>query len=92
MPPAGLERRWGGAPKRPEDYVDLARIRILEGDREEALSLVEEAVRRGWRFLYDRPEDPILSSLRGDPRYDRVMAVVKEDVNGMRARVVREGW
>ncbi len=31
-----LERTWGSSPKRPEDYADLARVRVLQGDREGA--------------------------------------------------------
>jgi hypothetical protein len=87
-----LRKRWGGDPKRPEDYVDLVKIRVLEGDREGALRAMDEGVRQGWRFLNDHPNDPILNSLRGDPRYDRLMAEVKADVDLMRARVEREGW
>ncbi len=87
-----LERRWRGAPKRLEDYADLARIRVLEGDRQGALQALEEAVRRGWRFYNDGINKPILESLRGEPRYERLMAEVQADVARQRARVEREGW
>lgn len=81
-----------GSPRRPEEYVDLVRLRILQADRGEALRLFEQAVEQGWRLYNDRPNDPILNSLRGDPRYDRLMAEVKEDIAQQRARVEREGW
>jgi eukaryotic-like serine/threonine-protein kinase len=88
-----LKQRWGGPePRRLEDYADLARVRVLEGDREGALQAFEESVRRGWRLHNDGINNPILESLRGDPRYDRLMAEVKADVDRMRARVEREGW
>jgi TolB-like protein/Flp pilus assembly protein TadD len=87
-----FERRWGGHPRRPEDYADLARIRVLEGDREAAIRALEAGVQRGWRILYERPNDPIFDSLRGDPRYDRLIAEVEADIARMRERVEREGW
>jgi tetratricopeptide (TPR) repeat protein len=87
-----FEQSWGGQPKRPEDFMDLARIRLLQGNREDALQLMETAVRRGWRFVYLQPNAPILGSLQGDPRYDALMAEVYADIERMRARVEREGW
>ena len=83
---------WGGQPKRPEDFMALARIRLLQGNREEALQLMETAVSRGWRFIFHEPNTPILESLRGNPRYDDLMADVHADIERMRARVEREGW
>ena len=87
-----FERSWGGQPKRPEDFMDLARIRLLQGNQEEALQLMETAVSRGWRFVYYQPNASILESLRGNPRYDDLMADVHADIERMRARVEREGW
>ena len=87
-----FEQFWGGQPKRPEDFMDLARIRLLQGNREEALQLMETAVSRGWRFVYHEPNALILQSLRGNPRYDDLMADVHADIDRMRARVEREGW
>jgi TolB-like protein/Tfp pilus assembly protein PilF len=87
-----LQPRVGGGQKRLDDYADLVRIRVLERDRAGALQAFEEAVRQGWRFYNDGTNDPILESLRGDPRYDRLMAEVRADVARMRARVEREGW
>jgi tetratricopeptide (TPR) repeat protein len=87
-----FEQFWGGQPKRPEDFVDLARIRLLQRNREEALRLLDAAVRRGWRFVHGQPNAPILESLRGHPRYDALVAEVHADIERMRARVAREGW
>jgi eukaryotic-like serine/threonine-protein kinase len=87
-----FEQFWGGQPRRPEDFVALARIRLLQGDREDAIRQVETAVRQGWRLLYDQRNPPILGSLRGDPRYDRLIAEVEADIARMRARVERKGW
>jgi eukaryotic-like serine/threonine-protein kinase len=87
-----FEQFWGGNPRRPDDFNDLARIRLLQGDREAAIRQVEAAVRQGWRSLHEEANPPILDSLRGEPRYDRLMAEVRADVDRMRARVEREGW
>ncbi len=87
-----FEQFWGGQPRRPEDFINLARIRLLRGDREDAIRQVETAVRQGWRVLHEEGNPPILDSLRGDPRYDRLIAEVEADIARMRARVEREGW
>jgi adenylate cyclase len=89
---AEFEKLWGGRPRRPEDFVNLARVRVLEGDREGALQLMEEAVRQGWRLYNENPGDPILGSLRGDPRFERLVAEIQADIARMRERVEREGW
>jgi adenylate cyclase len=86
-----LQKRWTGRTMRPEDHVDLSRVMVLEGDVDGALQQMEQGVHRGWRFHHDRV-DFILNSLRGEPRYERLMAEVKADVDRMRARVEREGW
>ncbi|CAN5716074.1 hypothetical protein BH23GEM7_BH23GEM7_09180 [soil metagenome] len=87
-----FEKRRRGHTRRPEDHVQSARIQVVRGDREGALRELQEAVRQGWRFYNENPHDPVLNSLRGDPRYDRLMVEVKADVDRMRARVEREGW
>jgi tetratricopeptide (TPR) repeat protein len=87
-----FEQFWGGQPTRPEDFMDLARIKVLQGNREEALQLMETAVGLGWRFVYHQPNVSILQSLQGDPRYDDVMASVHADIERMRTRVETEGW
>jgi TolB-like protein len=78
--------------KNPDTFARLARLRVLQGNKEDAIRQMEIAVRRGWRDYYLLPADPILRSLRGDPRFDRLMAELKAVVDGQRARVEREGW
>jgi eukaryotic-like serine/threonine-protein kinase len=87
-----FETRRRGHPHRPEDHVAVARIRVVLGDREGAIQAMQEAVQQGWRVYREQPNDPILGSLRGDPRFDRLMAEVEADVDRMRTRVEREGW
>jgi hypothetical protein len=64
----------------------------VAGDREGANRALQIAVQSGWRLYNADPNDPILGSLQGDPRYDRPMAEVKADIARMRERVEREGW
>lgn len=94
-----LESRTRGLTWRPEDHAQLARIRAVAGDREGAIDAMREEVRRGWRhhaggllLILGAPAYPVLGSLRGDPRYDRLIAEVEADVTRMRERVEREGW
>jgi TolB-like protein/Flp pilus assembly protein TadD len=87
-----FEQFWGGQPRRPQDFVNLARIRLLQGDREDAIRQMDTAVRQGWRVLHEEENPPILDSLRGDPRYDRLIAEVEADIARMRERVERQGW
>ena len=79
-------------PNKSEHDMDLVRLRVLQGNRDDALRHMEAAVRKGWRFIYENPYDPILNSLRGEPRYDQLMAQVKADIDRQRARVQQEGW
>jgi TolB-like protein len=81
-----LEARWVGGPRRPEDFMDLANVRFLQGDREGALQLFEQAVGLGWRFHNENPNDPISNSMRADPRFDRLLTEVQADVARQRAR------
>jgi non-specific serine/threonine protein kinase/serine/threonine-protein kinase len=46
----------------------------LSGRREDALALLEEAVRHGFRDARRIASDDDLKSLRGDPRFEAVLA------------------
>jgi tetratricopeptide (TPR) repeat protein len=62
---------------------------LLRGEVEEALDRVERAVEAGWRDYYLREHDPVWAPLRDDPRYRRLMARVKADVDRQRAEIER---
>jgi hypothetical protein len=58
------------------DLYNLACLDALEGNEETALERLREAIDTGWattRIL----DDPDLDSLRGDPRFEAVVADVK---------------
>jgi TolB-like protein/Flp pilus assembly protein TadD len=69
-------------------YVELARLAILDSDRDKALHMLEGAYERGMGFILNSVRmDPILAKLEGDPEYARFVARIEADVARMRKRV-----
>jgi tetratricopeptide (TPR) repeat protein len=66
-----------------------AETALLAGDAERALTLLERAIKAGWRDYYVRRKDPYWAPLENDPRYRALMATVKADVDRQRAVVER---
>jgi adenylate cyclase len=62
---------------------------LLQGDRAQALHLLELAVKAGWRDYYIPEHDPYWAVLEDDARYRELMATVKADVDRQRAEVER---
>lgn len=59
-----------------ENFVppyNLACVRALRGDGEEAISLLERAISLGFVDLGQMEQDPNLSSIRGHPRFRRIV-------------------
>jgi len=61
--------------------ANVAAIRAVEGRPDEAMSMLERAMRRGWTHtgntdLPDLSDEPAFSSLRGQPRFERIRASV----------------
>jgi hypothetical protein len=68
-------------------HVILAQVHAIRGEREHALQHLEAAHARGWRDYYYARLDPRYETLRGHPRFERLMTTVKADLERMRARV-----
>jgi tetratricopeptide (TPR) repeat protein len=68
-------------------YREMARLEILDGDRAEALRLLEGAYDHGMRDLILIRLDPVLALMEGEPEYDRLIARIESDVARMRDRV-----
>ena len=61
--------------------ANVAAIRAVEGRPDEAMSMLERAMQRGWTHtgntdLPDLSDEPAFSSLRGQPRFERIRASV----------------
>jgi len=67
---------WGGY------WVSDVQILALQGKRNEAITALQAAVDEGWRTLwwYYLVYDPNLDSIRGDPRFQTIVAEVKADM------------
>jgi tetratricopeptide (TPR) repeat protein len=66
-----------------------AETALLQGDRDRALELLEQAVTAGWREYYIRQHDPYWAALENDPRYRALMAKVKADVDRQAVEIAR---
>ena len=82
LDPAGNER--------PEDHTvpyDLALVYACLGDEREAYNWLRKAVEIGWRDYRLAQIDPLLEHLRRDPKFEQLMAEVKNRVERMREQV-----
>jgi hypothetical protein len=74
--------------------ADVAGIWAVQGRRDQALSMLERAMRRGWTHtdstdLADIADEPAFSSLRGQPRFERLRVVLAAHLARERAETVR---
>lgn len=74
---------------RSNDLFDYARTAALRGEAARAAELLEAAEAAGWRGYYGVLHDPRWDALRGEPRFQALMARVKDEVDAQRARVER---
>jgi eukaryotic-like serine/threonine-protein kinase len=64
--------------------VQLASIRALQGDTNGALDWLQRAYDRGWIKAQATRLDPMLASLRGNPRFEGLVQRMQDDVARMR--------
>jgi len=67
-------------------YLYALNTRML-GDDARALDLLQKAIDGGWRHYYLCYRDPRWDAFRDDPRFRRMMAGVKDDVDAQRAEL-----
>ncbi|MEO8430025.1 MAG: protein kinase [Acidobacteriota bacterium] len=70
-----------------EDWTvpyDTACVHALRGKKDEAFRWLDKAVEAGWRGWPLGTRDPLLDSLRSDPRFHRIKARLEELVGQMR--------
>jgi TolB-like protein/DNA-binding winged helix-turn-helix (wHTH) protein/Tfp pilus assembly protein PilF len=81
-------RRTRGAVEHGAYYIQ-ASVHALAGETDKALSALEKAVQLGWRRAWWAERDPSLSSLRGKPRFERLLAQVRTETTMMRTRLTQ---
>ncbi|MBN1163078.1 MAG: serine/threonine protein kinase [Candidatus Krumholzibacteriota bacterium] len=67
-------------PRIIESYYNLACVSALQGKRREAVDFLREAIERGFALAVIF-EDKDLSSLRGDPEFEKLLETVRERLN-----------
>ena len=77
--------RRGGSSR----WVDDVRIYAVQGEKQEALAALREAIDEGWRALwwYYLERDPNLESLHDEPEYQAMIAEIEADMAAQLARV-----
>jgi TolB-like protein len=69
------------------DLFAFAQNTLLLGDTERALSRLDQAAGVGWRGYFAIKYDPRWDTVREDPRFVRIMARVKAEIDVERARM-----
>ncbi len=71
----------------PRQLHDIAAVHAIRGEKEEAYRWLQKAIDAGWRYYDFTSQDPVWSEFRGEPRFQRMMAEGKAQVNVIRQRV-----
>jgi TolB-like protein/DNA-binding winged helix-turn-helix (wHTH) protein/tetratricopeptide (TPR) repeat protein len=74
--------------------ADVATILAVQGRGDQALSMLEKAIRRGWTNsgttdLPDIDDEPAFASLRGQPRFERLRATLAAHLARERSEIVQ---
>jgi adenylate cyclase len=70
----------------------LAGIHAVRGESDAAFHWLDAAIRAGWYGAMLTLDDPLLDSLRDDPRFPTVLQRLEDGTASVRARVERQGW
>jgi TolB-like protein/tetratricopeptide (TPR) repeat protein len=81
------EREEAGELHLGYDLYGCALVRLLAGEEQSALDLLERAAQAGWRSYYRMRRDPRWDAVRDEPRFQAIMAWVKADLDAQRAEV-----
>ena len=71
--------------------LQMASIFAIRGDTKTALDGFERAYAAGWRDARTTRLNPMWASLRGEPRFQQLVARIESDVTAMRARADYSG-
>jgi TolB-like protein/cytochrome c-type biogenesis protein CcmH/NrfG len=70
----------------PMGHMQMAAVHALRGETAAALEKVERAYEAGWRDGRTLAIDPLVASVRSEPRFRQVLSRIEADVAAMRAR------
>jgi tetratricopeptide (TPR) repeat protein len=74
------------------DFLRLARIYAIEGNKPEAYHWLQNAVNAGFVEYPLAAGDPALESLRGDAEFQNAMSQLKRKVDAMRLQAQKESY
>ncbi len=78
--------------RRANYRMEPVEIYALQGRKEEALAAFRRAIDQHWRGDHrELKRDPTLESLVGDPRFEAMLAEVRDDLARQRQRLAAEG-
>ena len=72
-------------------FLQNAAIHALRGESAAALDWLDRAYDAGWRDARTSALDPLLASIRREPRFARLLSRIEADVTAMRARADYSG-
>jgi adenylate cyclase len=75
----------------PPSYYVEATLHAVEGESEQALADMRQAIDLGWRQSWYARSDPNLESLRNTPEFKEMMAEVDADIARQKEQLKQEG-
>jgi hypothetical protein len=75
----------------PIVFMENAAVHALRGQSAAALDELDRAYNAGWRDGRTLAIDPLLTSVRGEPRFRQLLSRIEADVAAMRARADYSG-
>jgi hypothetical protein len=76
-----------GGSESPYDRYYLAQAAAIQGQKEDAFRWLEDAIQAGWLNYRLSTRDPLLENLRGEARFEKLLADMEAKVNDQRTRL-----
>jgi tetratricopeptide (TPR) repeat protein len=81
------QKRLDQGDERSDVRREIAFIYAAQGNKEEALHWLQEAINAGWWGYFWDEKSPLFESLRDDARFQQMMAEIKARTDNMRMKV-----